>query len=99
MFETRRRATSHSARVQGRHRVGELLAADVHRGAVGRLQEERHRPRARRLGAQQLPANQTGSALLLRFAFIVLIRFCTKDYRIQRQRALGVLHQGQTLTK
>ncbi len=39
-----------------RHRLGESHAADLRRSAVGRLQAERHRPRAREVGRRRISA-------------------------------------------
>ena len=36
---------AHGEAARGRHRLGQPHAADVRRGALGRLQDERHRPR------------------------------------------------------
>src|SRR5712691_916804 len=43
-----------------RHRLGEPYAADLRRGAVGRLQAERHRPRAGQVGRRRVSQRQTG---------------------------------------
>ena len=42
-----------------RHRLGEPHAADLRRSAVGRLQAERHRPRARQVGRRGIPATSS----------------------------------------
>ncbi len=43
-----------------RHRLGESHAADLRRSAVGRLQAERHRPRAGEMGRRRVSQRQTG---------------------------------------
>ena len=48
-------------RLARRDRVGEPHAADVRRSAVGRLQAEWHRPRARTLGRRGVPASEAGA--------------------------------------
>ena len=42
------------------HRVGQPHAADLRRGAVGRLQAERHRPRAGQVGRRRISQRQAG---------------------------------------
>ena len=48
-------------RLARRHRVGQPHAADVRRGAVGRLQAKWHRPRAREVGCRGVPAREAGA--------------------------------------
>ena len=52
---------AHGEEAPGGHRVGEPHAADVRGGALGRLQDERHRARAGALGRRGVPAGQAGA--------------------------------------